>query len=106
MSKDLKFSKQCLLVKNKAYLMLGIINRGVSYKSAKVLPKLYKSYVRVHLKYYIQFWSPTNEKDADMLEGVQRRATKMVPSLETYHRRKDRKGWVCFHKSIGDSGVI
>ena len=42
MSKDLKFSKQYLLAKNKANLILGIINRGVSYKSAKVISKLYK----------------------------------------------------------------
>ena len=41
MFKDLKFSKQCLLAKNKANLMLGIINREVSYKSAKVISKLY-----------------------------------------------------------------
>ena len=27
-SKDFKFSKQCIMVKNKANLMLGIINRG------------------------------------------------------------------------------
>ena len=31
MSKDLKFSEQCLLAKNKANLILGIITRGVSY---------------------------------------------------------------------------
>ena len=61
--------------------MLGIINRGVSYKSAEVISKLYRSYVRPHLEYCIQFWSPINEEDADMLEGVQRRATKMIPSL-------------------------
>ena len=36
-SKDLKFSKQCLLAKNEANLMLGIINRGVAYKSVEVL---------------------------------------------------------------------
>ena len=30
MCKDLKFSKQCLLAKNKANLMMGIIKRGVS----------------------------------------------------------------------------
>ena len=39
MSKDLKFSKQCLLGKNKANLMLGIINVGVSYKTAKLISK-------------------------------------------------------------------
>ena len=32
MSKDLQFSKQYLLAKSKANLMLGIINRGVLYK--------------------------------------------------------------------------
>ena len=47
--------------------MFGIINRGVSYKSTEVISKLYISYVRPHLKYCIQFWSPLNEKDADML---------------------------------------
>ena len=58
MSKDLKFSKQCLLTKNKSNLMLGIINIGVSYKSAKVISKLYRSYVRPHLEYCILFWTP------------------------------------------------
>ena len=37
MSKDLKLLK-CLLAKNKANLMLGIINRGVLYKSIEVIP--------------------------------------------------------------------
>ena len=45
MSKDLKFSKYCLLANNKANLILGL---------------------------------PINEKDADMLKGLQRRATKMI----------------------------
>ena len=81
MSKDLKLLKQCILAKNKANLMLGIISRGVPYKSAEVISKLYKAYIRAHLEYCIQFWSPTNEKDADMLEGVQRRTTKMIPSF-------------------------
>ena len=69
-SKDLKFSRQCLKAKNKANLMLGIINRGVSYKSSEVISKLYRSYVRPHLEYCIQFWTPINVKDANMLEGV------------------------------------
>ena len=39
---DLRFSKQCLLAKHKANLMFGIVNRGVSYKSAEIISKLYK----------------------------------------------------------------
>ena len=61
--------------------MLGIINKGVSYKYAEVISKLYRSYITPNLEYCIQFWTPLNVKDAVMLEGVQRRATKMIPSL-------------------------
>ena len=50
-SKNLKFSRQCLMTKNKANSLLGIINRGVSYKYSEVISKLYRSYVRFHLKY-------------------------------------------------------
>ena len=52
-TKDLKFSRQCLMAKNKANSMLGIINRGVSYKASEVISKLYRSYVRPHLEYCI-----------------------------------------------------
>ena len=78
MSKDLKFSKQCLSAKNKTNLILGIINRGVEYKSAEVISKLYGLYVRPHLQYSIQSWSPINIKGTDILEGLQRRATKII----------------------------
>ena len=75
--------------KNKANLIFGIIRRGVSYKSVEV-----RSYVRPYLDYCIQFWSPGNEKDAAMLEGVQRRATKMIPCLRnlSYKERLKRLG--------------
>ena len=61
--------------------MLGIINRGVGYKSAEIISEIYISYVRPDLEYCIQFWTPTNVKDAVMLEWVQGRATKMISSL-------------------------
>ena len=60
MSKDMKFPKQCLLAKNTTNLMLSIINRGVSHKSAEVISKLYRS----HLEYCILFRSRINVKYA------------------------------------------
>ena len=90
MSKGLKFSKQCLFAK----IMLGIINRGVSYKPDEVISELYRSYARPHLDCCIQFWITINVKNADMLNLVQRRATKMVPSLRnlSYEERMRRLG--------------
>ena len=76
--------------------MLGIINRGVSYKSAELVSKLYRSYVRSHLEYCIQFWSPINVNDVDMLEAVQRRATKIILSLRNLSYEERLTGWVCF----------
>ena len=48
------------------------------------------------LEYCIQFWTPINVKDADMLEGVQRRATGMIPSLRNLSYDKSLKRWACF----------
>ena len=46
------------------------------------LTKLYISLVRPHLEYGNGAWSPVFRKDAILLESIQRRATKMIPSLK------------------------
>ena len=77
----LKFSKQCLEARNKANRMLGFIARNVSHKSKQVVRILYNAYVRPHLEYCVQAWSPHYQQDINMLEKVQRRATRLISGL-------------------------
>ena len=84
-----KFAKQCKDAAAKANRMLGFIKRNFSFKSKSIILPLYNSLVRPHLEYAVQFWAPHHEKDIAKLESVQRRATKMIPSLrnKSYEER-------------------
>jgi len=80
-SSELKNHGQCVEQCKKANKILGYISRSFEYKSKDIILPLYKSLVRPHLEYAVQFWSPYLKKDIELLERVQRRATKMVPNL-------------------------
>jgi len=45
---------------------------------------LYKTYIRRHLEFCIQAWSPHFVKDITILENVQKAATNLVPRLRKY----------------------
>ena len=77
----LSASDQVVEARKKALRMLGAINKNVSYKSAEVITKLYCAFVRPHLEYCVQAWSPTYEKDCWLIERVQKRATKMINGM-------------------------
>ena len=64
-------------------------NHLVTYKEKSLIIPLYKAIVRPHLEYCIQAWNPHLRKDVDMLEKIQRRATKLIPELRdlTYEER-------------------
>ncbi len=51
------------------------------YKEKELIIPLYKTIVRPHLECCIQAWRPYRRKDIDLLERVQRRATKIIPKL-------------------------
>ena len=86
---NMKVSEQCRIAASKGNQVLGMIRRNITYKEKSLIIPLYKAIVRPHLEYCIQAWNPYLRKDVDMLEKIQRRATKLIPGLIdlTYEER-------------------
>jgi ribonuclease P/MRP protein subunit RPP40 len=95
-----KPSEQCIVAVKKANGILGMIKRNIKFKSKNVIVKLYKSLVRPRLEYCIQAWSPHLRKDIDMMEQVQRRATRLIEGFKdvSYEDRLERTGLISLQK--------
>ena len=66
---------------NKDYSMLWLIKRNFTDIGAEAFVTLYKHLIRSHLEYNNSVWSPHKKSDIEKLERVQKRATKMIPSM-------------------------
>ena len=78
----LNFEEHCKALVSKANRMLMMIRRNFEYLDRDMFLQLYKSLVRSHLEYGMEIWSPKLKGNVQLVESVQRRATRMMPGME------------------------
>jgi len=81
--RNLKPAAQCAEAARVAQAVLGQIARAFHYRDRHVFVQLYVQYVRPHLEFSTQAWSPWTAADKNVLERVQQRAVKMVSGLQS-----------------------
>ena len=89
----LEFDRHIKNIVAKANRTLGMIRISFTCMNKSMFLSLYKGLVRPQLEYCVQAWSPYMRKYIDLIERVQRRATRLVPELRRLKYDKKLKVW-------------
>ncbi|XP_063435530.1 uncharacterized protein LOC134716460 [Mytilus trossulus] len=79
---NLKFDKHITKCMNKAKRVLALIRISFDYLEKDMFIILNTSIIRPLLENFTPVWSPYLKKDIRRIEKIQRRASKLVPSIK------------------------
>ena len=85
---SLKPAAQIAKMVKKANLVLGQLLRAFTYRDKVHFLRLYQVYIRCHLEYAIQSYSPYLQQDIKAIEDVQRRAIRQISGLTGSYEEK------------------
>jgi hypothetical protein len=77
----LNFKEHAQVAAKKANRIVGLIRRSMSSLDTNTFPLLFRSLVRPLIEYANTVWAPRFKGEQDLVEQVQRRATRLVPGL-------------------------
>ena len=81
MDNELKFHKHIAYAVKKVSKILGLFRATFTCLDEITVPKIFMAIVRRHLEYGNVIWHPRFKVDKAEIEKVQRRATKLIPTL-------------------------
>jgi hypothetical protein len=79
---ELTFESHICEKVNKATSIFGALRRAFRYLDKRLFIPLYKTMVITQLDYATSVWAPYKKKHIDMIENVQKRATKQIPGIK------------------------
>ena len=87
----LSFEEHITAKVNKANSLMGMLRRSFTYMDKYMFKQLFISIVRPHLEYGAPVWNPHLKRLINLVENVQRRATKLIPCMKNLSYKKRLK---------------
>lgn len=92
----MKWHEQVSYAASTANRILGVLRNAFVSRDLEIWRRLYSTYIRPHLEFAVQAWCPNSKGDIQVIERVQRRATKIPHCLKNmrYEDRCEQMGIV------------